>query len=67
MFAGKKLKEDIDRENMSMSELARRLYISEGAVRHIVAGIKQPSLAVAIEIASIMGCKVDDLIEREVR
>ena len=65
MFDGKKLKKFLDDHKMSMSEMARRVYVSEGAMRHIVSGIKQPSLAVATEIAVIMGCSVDDLIKRK--
>ena len=52
-------------KGMTNVALAKQLGVSEGAVRHIIVGIKQPSLAMANEIAQMMGCTVDELIVRE--
>ena len=62
MFNGKKLKEYLKETGMSQLGLAKRLGCSEGAVRHIIIGLKQPSLAMLTEIARLMGCKLDDLV-----
>ena len=62
MFNGKKLSEYLKEHGMSQSALAKRLGCSEGAVRHIIVGMKQPSLAMLTEIARLMDCKLDDLV-----
>ena len=62
MFNGKKLGEYLKEQGISQNALAKRLGCSEGAVRHIIVGLKQPSLAMLTEIARMMGCKLDDLV-----
>lgn len=61
MFDRQKLANFLKANGMTKSDLARKLMVSEGIVRHIITGIKQPSLSMACEIADIMGCTVDDL------
>ena len=65
MFNGAKLGEYLREHGMSNVALAKKLGVSEGAVRHIIVGIKQPSLAMACELAELMECKVDDLLIRD--
>ena len=65
MFARKKLAEYLKKNNITQTSLAKRLGVTEGTVRHIVAGIKQPSFAMVCEIADIMGCSVSELREEE--
>jgi DNA-binding XRE family transcriptional regulator len=65
MFNRKKFSEWMDEKKVRNCELARKLGISEGAVRHIRTGLKQPSLGMAVEIAQMMGCKLDDLVISE--
>lgn len=62
MFKGEKLKGYLEENGISQNAFAKKLGCSEGAVRHIIIGIKQPSLAMVTDIASIMGCKIDDLV-----
>lgn len=62
MFNGKKLSEFLKKNGITNVALAKQLGVSEGAVRHILVGIKQPSLAMANELAQMMGCTVDELI-----
>lgn len=62
MFNGKKLGDYLKKNGISQSAFARTLGISEGAVRHIIVGLKQPSLAVLTEIADMMQCTLDDLV-----
>ncbi len=50
--------------NITNVALAKKLGVTEGAVRHILVGIKQPSLIIACEIAELMGCTVDELVVR---
>ena len=67
MFNGKKLSEYLKDKGISQSALARELGVSEGAVRHIIVGIKQPSLYMATELAKMMGCTIEELlIKKEV-
>ena len=62
MFNGKKLGEYMKEKGITNVALAKTLGVSEGAVRHIIVGIKQPSLAMAGELARMMGCTVDELL-----
>ena len=64
MFNGKKLEKYLKQNKITNVALAKQLGVSEGAVRHIIVGIKQPSLAMAHEIAQMMGCTVDELIKK---
>ena len=63
MFNGKKLEVYMKEKGITNVALAKQLGVSEGAVRHILVGIKQPSLAMASELAKMMGCTVDELIK----
>lgn len=63
MFDKKKLADFMNEKGMTNVALARKLGVSEGAVRHILVGVKQPSLYMATELARMMNCTVDDLIE----
>lgn len=65
MFNGKKLSDFMKEKGITNVALAKKLGVSEGAVRHIIAGIKQPSLAMAQELATMMECSVDELIVKE--
>ena len=62
MFNGIKLAEFPKANGITNVALAKRLGVSEGAVRHIIVGIKQPSLAMACELSELMGCTLDELI-----
>ena len=63
MFNGKKLGEYMKEHGITNVALAKQLGVSEGAIRHILVGIKQPSLAMARELAEMMGCTVDELLK----
>ena len=63
MFNGKKLEGYMKEKGITNVALAKQLGVSEGAVRHILVGIKQPSLAMAVELAKMMGCTVDELLK----
>ena len=45
MFNGEKLKNYLKEQGISQLAFAKKLGCSEGAVRHIIVGMKQPSLA----------------------
>lgn len=62
MFNGEKLKNYLKEQGISQLAFAKKLGCSEGAVRHIIIGMKQPSLAMVTDIARVMGCKIDDLV-----
>ena len=61
MFDRKKLADYLKENGISKVELAKRVGVTEGHVRHIISGVKQPSLATAKAIAVMMGCSIDDL------
>ena len=65
MFNRKKLKDYMKKQGITQSQMARDLAVSESAIRHIVTGLKQPSLAMTVVFAKMIGCTVDDLIIKE--
>lgn len=65
MFNRKKLKDHMKKQGITQSKMARDLFVSESAIRHIVTGLKQPSLAMTVEFAKMMGCSVDDLVIKD--
>jgi DNA-binding XRE family transcriptional regulator len=65
MFQRQKFKDYMKDNGISYSEMGRRLGVHESFIRHVVNGVKQPSLAMAGEISDMMGCAIDDLVERE--
>lgn len=65
MFNREKLKRFLADQGISQAGLARELLVSESAIRNILTGIKQPSLAMTVEISKKMECTVDDLIIAE--
>ena len=64
MFNKEKLRVFLDDNAISQSELARRLGVTEGTVRHILVGIKQPSFYMACALADLMGVTLDSLRTR---
>ena len=65
LFNRKKLSEYMKENGISNVAMAKTLGVSEGAVRHLLVGIKQPSLAMTVEFAKMMGCTVDELVVEE--
>lgn len=65
MFNGKMLEKYLKENKITNVALAKTLGVSEGAVRHIIVGIKQPSLAMATELARMMGVTVDELLVKD--
>ena len=65
MFNRMKLSEWMEEQELTNCELAKQLGVSEAAIRHIRLGIKQPSLGMAVELAQLMECKLDDVVVTE--
>lgn len=65
MFKREKLQKYMKESGKGASALAREFGVTEGAIRHIVSGIKQPSLAMTVQLADMMGCSVDELCVKE--
>ena len=62
MFNREKLSEYLKKNKITQLGFAKMLGVTEGAIRHIVVGIKQPSLDMTVRIAQLMGCTVNDLV-----
>jgi DNA-binding XRE family transcriptional regulator len=56
------VKKRMEELNMTQQTLADAIGVSQPMVTHILIGRKQPSLALAADIARVLGCTVDDLI-----
>lgn len=65
MFNRMKFSEWMEKQELTNCELAKMLGVSEAAIRHIRLGIKQPSLGMAVELAQLMECKLDDVVVTE--
>ena len=63
MVKGKKIKELIEKNGISMRVLAAKVGVSEAMISYIVNGLKEPSVTVLARIAKELGCPVADLIE----
>ena len=61
MENGNKLREIRISKNLSISQLARKVEVSERFIRFIESGDKYPSLKVAQKIAEELDSKVDDI------
>ena len=61
LVARKKMEES----DLSQQTLADKVGVSQGMIGLILTGRKQPSLALAADIARALGCTVDDLIMHE--
>lgn len=65
MFNREKLISYMKENSVTAAELARDLGVSSGMIRNITYGIKQPSLAMAVEFSKMIGCSVDELVIKE--
>lgn len=61
MAARKKMEE----KDLSQQALGDQVGVSQGMIGLILTGRKQPSLALAADIARVLECTVDELIEHE--
>lgn len=50
---------------MTQQELADKLAINQGTVAKIEKGVKVPSVALAMELARVLGCSMDELCGRK--
>ena len=61
LVARKKMEE----RDLSQQALGDKVGVSQGMIGLILTGRKQPSLALAADIARVLECTVDELIEHE--
>ena len=47
---------------MTQAELAEKVGVTQGAISMIENGDRSPSLEVLIKLASVLNCKLDDLV-----
>lgn len=47
--------------HLTQQELADKVYVKQSMIAKIETGIKQPSLALARQIANVLECTLDDL------
>lgn len=63
MSVGNNIKRLREERGLSQADLAMRANISQSMLSQIEKGTKNPSLQVGKEIADILGCSVDKLLE----
>ena len=50
---------------MTQEELANRVSVAQSMIAQIERGSKMPTLTLACDIASALGCQITDLISKE--
>ena len=65
MINGKKIRELREARGISVSEFARRVYITQPHASALEVGARQASVDALTRIAKFFGCLVDDLIMDE--
>ena len=65
MNIGENIKKRRLKLSITQEELAKQVDITEGMLSQIERGVKVPSLRVSRDIAKILGCTIDELLEEE--
>lgn len=63
VFNGRKTKSLMKKAKITQGELAREFGVTEGYISLVINGEKQPSLAMAKELADKLGVPLDELIK----
>ena len=50
--------------DMTQKELAEKVNVDQSMICQIERGSKAPSLPLSVEIADVLGCKVDEMVEQ---
>lgn len=56
-----KLNDMMSKRNMTPTELAYKANVTERYIYFIAQGVRSPSLKVAMQIARVLKCRVDDI------
>ena len=59
------LKKKMEERGLTQAALGEAVGATQAFIGFILTGRKQPSLALAVDIARALGCTVDELIEHE--
>ena len=59
------LRQKLEEKGLSQAALGEAVGVSQSMIGHILAGIKRPTLELAVGIARALGCTVDELLESE--
>lgn len=54
-----------EKRGMSQAELSKKINISQSMLCQIERGTKTPSLPLSVEIASALGCTINDIIKEK--
>ena len=65
MIDGRKLKELREQADLTTTQLAEDVGVSQSMISHMERGFKAPSLEVVVRIASRLGVTVDELIHSD--
>lgn len=60
------LRKKMEEKHLSQQALGEMVGVSQQMIAHILTGRKQPSLALAVDLAAALGCTVDELVVKEV-
>ncbi len=62
MGIGSNVKRFRELNNLTQAELARRVNVSQVMINRIEHNTKMPSLVLIIDIANVLNCTLDDLV-----
>ena len=54
----------MEERGLNHHTLAKQIFVSQAMVTGIIHGYKQPSLALAVRMADVLGCSLDELVLR---
>lgn len=63
MNIGASIRHIREKKGMSQAELAEKVNVSQSMLCQIERGTKSPSLALSIEIVSVLGCTLNEIVE----
>lgn len=65
MLSRSAMKQKMQEKNMSQHALADAVGVAQPMIAQVLKGYKQPSLSLAVRIANVLGCSLDELVECE--
>ena len=63
MSVGENIKKMREKRNIKQVELAERTGVTQAMICQMERGTRNPSLQLGLEIAKVLGCTVDELVQ----
>lgn len=64
MINGEKIRDLMKQKDIQGDELAGQIGVSPAMMSYIINGLREPSVTVLVRISRVLGCTLDDLINK---